>query len=215
MADNRIDKRRLKNHLAYGWWKYALAAVICVMAVDMLFAVTAYRPPEERQVELYVLNDYIDTQPLHDALWPQIRQAYPEQELLTVMNINLAGGDMYAAMQFSTYAAAQQGDLCLLPRSEVTKLTAEGADSAFLELTPYIESGVIDVRGIDLTDGMLASESGQIGVYAIPADSLTGLLAYGCDPTQSYLCIMGYSGNADTAAGVMDMMIKTFGSVQN
>ena len=52
MADNRLTKKRLKNHFAYNWWKYALSAAVSAMLVSIVFAVTAYRPPAEKKVEL-------------------------------------------------------------------------------------------------------------------------------------------------------------------
>lgn len=210
MADNRITKKRVKNHLAYGWWKYLLALALCVMGVDLAFAMTAYRPPEEKKIELYILNDYLDAPRLQADLWPEIVSAHPEQEELTVLNINLTGGDMYASMQFSTYAAASQGDVCLLPRSEVKKLAAEGADNAFLELSPYIKSGVIDASGIDLSAGRMKSASGEWGVYGIPADGLYGLTDYGNNPADSLLCVMGYSGNEDVAASVINLLLSRY-----
>ena len=112
-----ITRKWLKNHLTYSWWKYLVLVVACVMGVDMLFAMTAYRVPEDKKVEVYILNDYIQAQALEETLWPPFAEAYPDQEQLTVLNINLAGGDIYAAMQFSAYAAAQQGDVCLMPVS--------------------------------------------------------------------------------------------------
>ena len=57
MADNRITKKRLKTHFAYSWWKYALAAVLSVMGVSLVFSATRYEPPADRQLTVYVLND--------------------------------------------------------------------------------------------------------------------------------------------------------------
>ena len=210
MAENRITKKTLKNHWTYSWWKYLLLVFLCAALVDVVFTMTAYRPPEEKKIEIYVLNDYCNAAAMQEELEPLFFEAYPEQEELTVLNINLTGGDMYAPMQFSTYAAAQQGDVCLMPRSEVEKLSADGADYAFMDLTPYIESGVIDVQDIDLTGGIMKSSTGEEGIYAIPADSLYGLLAYGNDPADSFLCIMDYNGNEDTSASVLSMLIERY-----
>ena len=104
MADNRLTKKRLKNHFAYNWWKYALSAAVSAMLVSIVFAVTAYRPPAEKKVELYVLNGYIDTETFQRDFWPELQAQKPEQEELTVLNINLTdSSNIYAPMQFSTY----------------------------------------------------------------------------------------------------------------
>ena len=89
MADNRLTKKRLKNHFAYNWWKYALSAAVSAMLVSIVFAVTAYRPPAEKKVELYVLNGYIDTETFQRDFWPELQARKPEQEELTVLNIDL------------------------------------------------------------------------------------------------------------------------------
>lgn len=211
MAGEKLTRKWLKNHLTYSWWKYLLMTVLCVFGVEMLFTVTAYRPPEEKKIELYVCNSYVDAQALQEALSPLFFEAFPDQEELTVLNINLASDDIYAAMQFSTYAAARQGDVCLLPLSEVKKLSVDGAEYAFTELTPYLESGAINAQGIDLTNGRCTDQAGVEGVYGIPADTLGGLRRLGNDPANSVLCIMNYSGNEDHAAAVVDLLIRLYG----
>ena len=156
MADNRLTKKRLKNHFAYNWWKYALSAAVSAMLVSIVFAVTAYRPPAEKKVELYVLNGYIDAETFQRDFWPELQARKPEQEELTVLNINLTdSSNIYAPMQFSTYVAAQQGDLFLISRDEMRRITADGAQEALVELTGYLDSGVIDADGMDLKNGTL------------------------------------------------------------
>ena len=102
MTKNRMTKAWLKNHISYCWWKYLLMAVLCVVGVDVLFAVTQYRPPEEKKVEIYVLNDYAETEAMSQELEPLFFERCPDQEELTVLNINLGSDDMYARMQFTT-----------------------------------------------------------------------------------------------------------------
>lgn len=210
MAEKRITKKWLKHHWSYNWWKYLLLVFLCVCVVDVAFTMTAYRPPEEKKIEVYILNDYCDTITMKQDIEPLFFAEHPDQEELVVQNINLNGGDMYAAMQFSTYTAAQQGDVCLMPRSEAEKLAADGADYAFMELTPYIESGVIDVTDIDLSAGMMTSSTGEEGIYLIPADSLYGLLDYGNDPAGSVLCIMDYNGNEETSAAMLNLLLRQY-----
>ena len=210
MAGKGRIRKRFLDYMTYSWWKYAALVVICILGVDLLFAMTAYRVPEEKKIEVFVLNDFIRSEVLQEELWAALKEAYPEQEELTVQNINLASNDMYAYMQFSTYVSAQQGDVCLMPAGELGKLAAEGADHAFLELTPYIESGVIDPGDIDLTKGMMRSSEGVEGLYAIPADSLYGLLGLGNDPAGAVLCIFDYNGNDDPAAEVLGYMIRRY-----
>lgn len=210
MADNRVTKERLAEHWRYGWWKYAILAVATVLGVDLLFSVTAYRPPEEKKLQLYLCNGYADAQALQELLWPDLLAACPEQEELTAANIDVLNGDSYTQLQFSTYVAAQEGDVMLLPLKEARTMASEGADAAFLELTLYVESGVIPVGDIDLTAGRMKDAQGQTGLYAIPADTLTGLRDYRCDPSGAVLVAMAYGGNDGAAATLMGQMIERF-----
>lgn len=210
MAANRITKKWLQNHFHYNWWKYLAAVAISIMGIDMLFTSTAYRPPEEKKLELYMCSGYVDSVALQDELWPLIQERYPDREELTVMNIDLSTGDMYANMQFTTYVAAQQGDVMLLPQAEVYKLAGEGADEAFLELTPFIESGVINPQDIDLSAGMLKAANGEIGLYAIPADALHGLNVFYGVPEGGMLCLMSYGCNDEHAAGLLNLLIERY-----
>ena len=209
MTDKRLTKKRLKNHFAYNWWKYALSAAISAMLVSVVFAVTEYRPPAEKKVELYVLNSYIETESFQQDFWPELQAMKPEQEALTVLNINLTdSSNIYAPMQFSTYVAAQQGDLFLISRDEMLKITYDGAQEALVELTDYLDSGVIDAAGLDLAQGTLDRGDGTTAVYAIPAGTLTGLSQYGNNPENSFLCIPLYTRNADTAAALIGLMVE-------
>lgn len=210
MALKRYIKKSVYDYLTYSWWKYLALVIVCVMGVDLLFTMTAYRTPEDKKLEIYVLNGYVDAQRLQDELWPKLLEEYPEQEKMVVQNINILSNDMYSYMQFSTYVAAQQGDVCLMPVSEVEKLASEGAEYAFMELTPFIESGVIDPRGIDVTPGLFRSSEGVEGLYAIPADSLYGLYALNNDPKDAMLCILDYNGNEEPAAATLDLMIELY-----
>lgn len=205
-----ITKKWLKNHFAYSWWKYLLVVCVSVLGVNVLFTTTAYRPPEEKKIEVYVLNGYTDAQALRAELLPLFEQKCPDQEEFIVTNINLDGSDAYAYMQYSTYVAAQQGDVCIMPENEVIKLAAEGAEYVFVDLTEYVESGLIDTKDIDLSRGMLKTESGEKRLFAIPADTLYGLFAYGNDPANSYLVAFAHGGNDKNAAAVIDLLINQY-----
>lgn len=210
MADNRITKKRLKNHFAYSWWKYALAAVLSVMGVSLVFAATRYEPPADRQLTVYVLNDYTDAETMQADLWARIKEAHPEQEALFVQNIDLTdSSNIYAPMQFSTYVAAQQGDVFLIPYDEMLKIVADSPEDALVDLTAYIESGVIDVSGLDLSTCTMKKLDGTTGIYAVPADQLYGLrTAYYNDAKGSVLCIPIYSQNQDTAAEAIRILME-------
>jgi len=209
MTKERITKRWLKNHLFYSWWKYLALAAGCVFCVDMLFTMTEYRPPEEKKVEIFVLNDYVEASAVKQELSPAFFERCPDQEELAVLSINIGSDDMYARMQFTTYAAAHQGDVYMLPVSEFRNLTAEEYD-AFADLAPYLESGVIDIQNIDVSGYTVQNADGTQSIYAIPSDTLYGLTQYGNDPAGSLLCITAFGENLDHAAQALDLMIEKY-----
>ena len=143
-------------------------------------------------------------------LWARIKEAHPEQEALFVQNIDLTdSSNIYAPMQFSTYVAAQQGDVFLIPYDEMLKIVADGPEDALVDLTAYIESGVIDVSGLDLSACTMKKLDGTTGIYAVPADQLYGLrTAYYNDAKGSVLCIPIYSQNQDTAAEAIRILME-------
>ena len=106
MQNGKLTVQRVKNHFAYGWWKYALAAALCAMGISMLFDMTRYRPPADKKISFYVTNSYVQGDLLQQALWPALKERCPEQEELTVVNINLARDEMYPRMQYMTYIGA-------------------------------------------------------------------------------------------------------------
>ena len=210
MADNRITKHRLKNHWTYSWWKYLLMAVLVVCGVNIVFSMTAYRAPEHRKLEIFLCNGWADAMKMQEELWPAVQEMAPDQEEMIVMNIDLTSNDAYTRMQYSTYMAAQQGDLLLIPKSEMKQLAGDEAWVAFVELTPYIESGLLDVKDIDLTSGMYRDEYGEKKLYGIPADTLYGLTPYGIDPADSMMVVTAFSGNEENVVRLMDLFIERF-----
>ena len=209
MTKDRVTKRWLKNHMFYSWWKYLILAAACVFCVDILFSATEYRPPEEKKIEVYILNDYVEASAVREELSPMFFERCPDQEELTVLSINIGSDDMYARMQFTTYAAAHQGDVYMMPASEFRNLTAEEYD-AFVDLKPYIESGMIDIRDMDVSDYTVKNADGTESIYAIEADTLYGLVKHHNDPAGSVLCLTEFGGNIEHAAEMLNLMIEQY-----
>ena len=49
-----VTKDTLRNHFTYSWWKYLLLCVIGVVGWNLVFTMTAYRPPEDKKVDFIV-----------------------------------------------------------------------------------------------------------------------------------------------------------------
>jgi len=69
---------------------------------------------------------------------------------------------------------------------------------------------VIDLEAAGIEPLVLKDSAGVEGVYALEADSLYGLFELGNAPENSYLCLTGFCGNEDTAAGVIAMLIDMY-----
>lgn len=210
MADNRITKHRVKNHWTYSWWKYLLMAVCVVFGVNIFFTTTAYRAPEEKKVEIYLCSGWADAQKAQTDLWPLLLQIAPEQEELQVANIDLVSEEYYSIMQYSTYMAAQQGDILLLPIKEFKKYASDEAYSYFADLTPYLDAGMLFAGDTELTAYTYPNADAQPGVFGIPADVLYGLMDYGIDPAETVLAITAYSGNEETCVRMLQAILEHY-----
>ncbi len=211
MVDNKITKARVKHHFTYSAWKYVLLVALSIIAWDLIYNMTAYRPPADKKIDMYVVRAGADLDAFEAAEMPALQEAFPDMEELNFMLIAMGTQDDYnVTMQFTTYVAAQQGDLFLLPYTRATTLGYAENDGLFLSLEEYIESGAIDVKDIDLESGKLPDGAAGRVVCMIPADTLYGLLDYNIDPDGLVLAIPAYSGNPDNAAKMIDWFIERF-----
>lgn len=209
--DIRITKAKVKNHWHYSRWKYLLLVMISIMGVDMLFASTRYVSPANKTIIMYLCNGYADAATMEETLLPAFLEAAPDQETLSVVNIDLLEGDTYANMQFNTYIGAQEGDVLLLPKSVAeSMLDEDGAEYTFVCLDAYLESGALDVPGVDVSEGMMRGSDGSMGVYAIPADTLYGLTEFLCDPAQSVLCLTSFTQNPENGVKMINLLFDLY-----
>ena len=143
----------------------------------------------------------------------------PDLEELTVVGLSYTGdgsseNDYYAAQKFMVMLAAQEGDIYVLNRQLMLQLL----DSNLLvPLDKYIADGLIDPGERNL--GRVTFEAvdddgnptGEEHIFALQADYLTGLYdTFEFDPTDMYVCIVGFSRNQDTAAAVLAEMQTLF-----
>lgn len=211
MVNNRITKERVRHHFTYGVWKYALLVVVSIFAWDLIYSMTAYRPPADKKIDVYIVQASADMEAFEAAEMPALQEAFADMEAIDFYQIAMGSQDDYAVvMQFTTYIAAQQGDLFLLPYTRAQELGYEGNEGLFISLEPYIESGALDVRDIDLTNGKLSDGRAGRVVCMLPADTLYGLLDYNIDPEGLVLAIPGYSGNIENAVKMMNWFVDRF-----
>ena len=167
-----VNRRTLKQHMTYNWWKYILFLVIGIFGVDLLYTVTAPRIPDDKKVDLYI-SGYVDTEKLEEYTEKVRSEEMPWLE--KIQQVTLYTDDQYGPMQLMTYIAAGEGDIYLLPRENFLSLSSEGA---FIPLENDPELMQI-LSSIDLQRGWRKNtETGENHLYGIPQDKLPGLIQY-------------------------------------
>ena len=196
-----VNSRTLRQHLAYSWWKYAMVIVLGAMAVNLYFTVTAYKPPEEKKVLMYVygvsdetaLNGYMDS--VRSEQLPEMEEMY---------SLTLSTDGTYGPMQLSTYVAAGEGDLYILPRDQFVSLATSGAWVALEEDTEL--TSIFAERDLSLQSGWRRDpDSGVSHLYGIPISQLPGLQRY-VYVENGYLCALITNGNDDNVLKFMRIL---------
>ena len=119
-----VTKERLRQHWNYSWWKYMLLVVLAVIGWNLIYTMTAYRPPAEKKVDFYISGTTGD-QTLLDEYLENIRQTeMADMEQMT--SVILVSDDYYGTMQLSTYMAAGEGDVYLLDATTFQQYAAAG-----------------------------------------------------------------------------------------
>ena len=198
-----VTSVRLKQHLTYNWWKYLLIVLVAVGLVDLLYSVTAYRPPREKTVGFYIYG-YMDEAGL-TAYLDQVR----ETEMADVEEMKplmLTTDSAYGPMQLMTYLAAGEGDVYLLPREEFLNYAANG------NLVPLEDDAeliaLFDSAGISLQNGWRReTETGETHLYGIPQDKLPGLSQYAW-AQDGFLCLTVTGANPENATKFMRILCR-------
>ncbi len=196
-----ITKRRIQNHFHYSFWKYIVLAIIALFGWNLIYTTTQYRPPESAKIEFFAEGALAENKAL-DALVDRIhREVMPEMEEVTATSVIF--DDTYGDMQLTVWVSAGQGDVYLISKSRYLNIAGnEGA----LDLEPYILSGTLDVRGIDLSAATLQGGDGS-KVFGIPADSLTWLAQYNLPSEGMVLCLLANGGNDEYAVKFLNALI--------
>ena len=128
----------------------------------------------------------------------------PDMESMT--SSTLYKDDTYGAMQLTTYMAAAEGDLYLLPRDEFLSYSAGGA---FLPLEDDEElMAIFNEAGINLRRGWRTlSESDETHLYGIPTDTVPGLYSM-CYTENGYLAVLSYGGNTENTLKFLRILCR-------
>lgn len=212
--DSKITKKRMQNHFAYAKWQYVVVIIAMVLGLELIFSVTAYRPPEDKVILTYLCVPTLVMDTDYN-LREQTVPLFPEMEEIAFQHISIGSADdYYAQMQLSTYIGAREGDLFLMPRDRFREFADQGL---FIPLDDYISSGIIDIEGMAgsrqiLTLGAEATPLGEsvTGVYGISAEELYGMLDLGFDNRNFVFGITAYSTNPEDAARMISWFVGEY-----
>ena len=151
-----INRDTLRHHIQYNAWKYVVLIVVSIFLWDMIYATTAYRPPQDKRIDIYIQSSTADNEAVEHAFESIRAQLLPQIELVNTSFL-FGGGqsDMYAAQQLMTYIMAREGDLSFLLSEDFKRYASQGA---FMDLEQLIAQDVLHVEGLNLASGYVATQ---------------------------------------------------------
>lgn len=201
-----VTKEKLQHHFAYSLWKYALLAIVAVFGWNLVYTMTAYRPPEEKKVVMGVYSYGSDE--AINAYMEQVRvNLMPDMEEMYASYI--VPDATYGAMILSTRIAAKDCDIYVLPRTEFQNYAAQGGFMALEEVLPELIAD-LEAAGVSLSRGNRAlEETGEKHQYGIPCSDLPGVQSLlQNEQSEMYLCIFTVTENDENVIKFFDIFVR-------
>ncbi len=208
----RLNREKIRNHLAYDFWKYLLLAAVVWFGVDLLFTTTAYRSPQDKRVDVEIMSATVTDDLMASFFHPLWQEAVPEMELVegTVLT-PMSDEDMYSDMVLFTRLAAADGDIYLLPASKFKAIATQGW---FLPLDELVENGTVNAEGLSLDSCRLTivneeTQTAQTHLYGIPTDTLYGFMdGLQYDNRGCVMAIVVNNGNDDAVIRFFNALLQ-------
>lgn len=206
-----ITYKKIKNHFAYNFWIYIAIVVFSIFFWDIIYNATAYRPPKDKVVELYVADN-----PLFDEKKFNVVKNHLADTILNDMEeINayrLIGNgteDVMSNMQINTYIFSSQGDVYIMSKDRFQGYARLGA---FLQLDPHIADSTIKKDDYDYKRGFVSytDNDGEkySGIYGISLRNTPVLKEYGIDTDNSYIAILYSTANEENSVKMLNYIIN-------
>ena len=212
-AEGTFRQARLKKHLTYDFWKYLLLIAVCWFGWDLLYTMTAYRSPQDKRIDVYIMSATASDELVESFLKPIWEETVPEMEL--VEGVSLLPGtmdDYYTAMNLTVKMAAGEGDIYMLPQDIFKNYALSGS---FVPLDPYIEEGKINIDGlkVDTARITIADEetaTATTKLYGIPTEQLFGLMnGMQFDNRNAVMAIAVNNGNEENVVRFFNALIQS------
>ena len=212
MVKDRLTAAKLRNHIAYDLWKYVLLVVGVWFGVDLLFAQTAYRSPQDKRVDVCIMSATVTDELMNSFFEPLWQSAVPEMELVEgSILFPISENDPYSGMALMTGMAAGDGDIYLLPADQFKALATQGW---FIPLDELVENGTINAEGVALDSCRLTvvdeeTKQAYTHLYGIPTDSLFGLMdGLQYDNRGGVMCVATNSMNEENAVRFFNALLQ-------
>ena len=199
-----ITIRTIRQHLTYSCWKYILLVILAVAGWSMVYTVTAYQPPEEKKIDLFVFTG--GYQERLTAYMEDVRQR-EMSDMEEMESVFILVDDAYTPMQLMTYIAAGEGHLYMLTKEYFQNY---GSQDLFvpLDTIPGLVD-LLDAAGVSYDRGWcISEETGEKHLYGIPMAGFPGMGAYLYGYDESYLCISVTNGNDENSAKFLKLFLE-------
>lgn len=205
-----FTKAKIINHFRYSFWMYLLVVVLSVAFWNILYTATAYQPPADKKLEIIIAeNSQADQDALQSIVQNIHQEKFSHLEEVSVHNL-LSSVDQayYTDIQLQTYIMANQGDIYILGKE---RFRSFGALGAFVDLTPYIENGTIQISPEDSNRAKLIikteDETDTVSIAGISLRNAKGLAKLGINTRDSYIAVVYNSGNLQNAVDFINALI--------
>lgn len=193
---DNITKKTLKDHFAYSWWQYFLALLVSIFFWNMYFIQTAYRPPEDKKIDVYIQSNTTNQDEIDVFLGKIWKSAVPEMESVKGILLPVLGENNYAAtIQLTAYLLAGEGDIYLISSDDYKRMANQGAflslENIKDKLPPIFDSEHLSKAAIHYKeeDGTNVTISEQ-KIFGIPCEKLKVLKErLNIEVENKFLCI--------------------------
>ena len=207
-----FQKARLRNQLSYDIWKYLLVIALCWFGWDLLYTQTAYRSPQDKRIDVYMMSATTSDESVSAFLKPLWESAVPDMELVEGVTLLPGSADDYiSSMNLTVKMAAAEGDIYMLPQ-DVFKTSA--LNGFFVPLDSYIAEGRIDISGLEVDRARLTLVDKETGkattaLYVIPTDTLYGFMdGMQYDNRNAVMAIAVNSGNEENTVTFFNALLQ-------
>lgn len=201
-----VTSKKIKDHLTYSWWKYAILIVVAFMFWSIFYIVTAEKVPEEKKVVVGALCPGTD-QYLTAYMESVQQEQMPDMELMEALSFtpDSTNSDVILA----THIVAEDCDIYIIPETQFKNWALKGAfkklDVELPELISYLEE-----MGVKVNRGLCATtEDSEMHLYGIPCRDLPGMeqMLY-ADTTDLYLCVFHKTNNDANVLKFTDIFVR-------